>query len=238
MASDTSSPNTAPPKDLILQAVLQDVAFEGWTDVMVQRAAVRAGLPDGAGRLYFPDGPVEIIRYWSEQMDASAREEIEGLDLESLKIRERVTQGVILRLQQIGRHEEAARRAQARLSLPDGLSTGAAVMWSAADMIWRAIGDTSTDGNFYSKRAVLSGVLASTAPVWLNDALPNKPDARAFLDRRIENVMQFEKVKARVRTVTGGLPDPAELLGRLRYGGLREKGVPTRREKRRVRRGR
>jgi ubiquinone biosynthesis protein COQ9 len=238
MAKEKTDGADTHPKDAILHAALSDAAFEGWTDVMVERAAVKTGLPDGAGRLYFPDGPVELIRYWSEQMDKAAEAEIEALDLETLKIRERVTQGVILRLQQIGRHAEAARRAQARLTLPDGLSTAAAITWNASDMIWRAIGDTSTDGNFYSKRAVLSAVLSSTAPVWLNDALPNKPDARAFLDRRIENVMQFEKVKARVRGVTGGLPDPAELLGRLRYGALREKGVPTRREKRRVRRGR
>ena len=225
-------------QNAILEAALKAAAFEGWTDVMLERAATAAGLPDGAGRLYFPDGPVQLIRYWSDRMDAAAREAIEALDLSSMKIRERVTEAVVIRLSQIGRHEEAARRAQARLSLPDGLRTGAAITWNAADMIWSAIGDTSTDANYYSKRGVLSGVLASTAPVWLNDALPGKPDARAFLERRIDNVMQFEKVKAQVRKATDSLPNPAELLGRLRYGAFREKGLPTRREKRRIRRGR
>lgn len=223
-------------KHALLDAALSEAAFEGWTDAMLRRAAERSGLPEGAGRLYCPEGPVELIRFWSDRMDADARAEIEALDLSSMKVRERVTEAVAIRLSQIGRHEEAARRAQARLSLPDGLSTGAAITWNAADTIWRAIGDTSTDGNFYSKRAVLSAVLGTTAPVWLNDALSGKPDGRAFLERRIGNVMQFERVKARVRKVTDTLPDPAEVLGRLRYGGLREKSVPTRREKRRVRR--
>ena len=230
--------DAADARSAILDAALRDAAFEGWTDVMLERAAERAGLPKGAGALYFPDGPVALIRYWSDRMDDGAREAIEALDLDAMRVRDRITEAVAIRLSQVGRHEEAARRAQARLSLPDGIGTGAAITWNAADTIWRAVGDTSTDANFYSKRAVLSAVLGATAPVWLNDALPGKPDARAFLDRRIENVMQFEKVKAQARKVTDRLPDPAELLGRLRYGGLREKGVPTRREKRRVRRGR
>ena len=223
-------------KTAILEAALSEAAFDGWTDRMLERAARKAGLPDGAGKLYFPDGPVELIRFWSESMDNAARETIEALDLDTMKVRERITEAVAIRLSQIGRHEEAARRAQARLSLPDGLSAGAAITWNAADMIWRAVGDTSTDGNYYSKRAVLCAVLGTTAPIWLSDGLPGKPEARAFLDRRINDVMQFERVKASARKLGRRLPDPAEVLGRLRYGGLREKGVPTRREKRRVRR--
>ena len=169
-------------------------------------------------------------------MDAAARDEIEALDLESMRIRDRVTQAVILRLSQIGRHEEAARRAQARLSLPDGLGTGAKLTWNASDMIWRAIGDTSTDANFYSKRTVLSAVLASTAPVWLSDRLPDKPEAKRFLDRRIENVMQFEKFKAQVRKAAAASPNPLNILTGLRESGRRG-GLPTRRRKRRIRRG-
>lgn len=223
-------------KIAILNKALVDAAFEGWTDVMLSKAAQKAGLPKGADTLYFPDGVIGVIQFWSDQMDAAARSKIEALDLAAMKIRDRVTEAVVLRLSEIGRHDEAARRAQARLSLPGGVGTAAKITWSTADMIWRAIGDTSTDANFYSKRAVLSVVLASTAPVWLSDALPNKPDARAFLDRRIANVMQFEKTKAQLRKARAGLPNPAEVLGRMRYG-LDKGGLPTRRQKRRIRRG-
>lgn len=221
---------------LILEAALNDAVFDGWTDVMLDKAAVKAGLPDGAASLYFPGGVIEAIRFWSSQMDEDARSDIEALDLDRMKIRDRVTQAVILRLSRLDPHREAARRARARLSLPDGVSTNGAIGWNASDMIWRAIGDVSTDGNFYSKRAVLSAVLASTAPVWLNDETADKEKARAFLDRRIQNVMQFEIFKAQVRKATSRFPDPAEILGRMRYGRA-VRGVPTRREKRRVRRG-
>ncbi|GHA92945.1 hypothetical protein GCM10009069_14990 [Algimonas arctica] len=220
----------------ILDAALNDAAFEGWTDVMLGKAALKAGLPKGASALYFPNGVIEVIQFWSDRMDTSARDKIEALDLKTLKIRERVTESVAIRLSEVGRHEEAARRAQARLTLPDGVGTGAKLTWNAADMIWRAIGDTSTDANFYSKRAVLSAVLASTAPIWLSDALPGKPDARRFLDRRIANVMQFEKLKAQVRKATANAPNPAQILGSLRYG-LPKGGLPTRRRKRSIRRG-
>lgn len=223
-------------KTAILNAALQDAAFDGWTDVTLGKATVKAGLPKGAQSLYFPDGVLGVIEFWSAQMDATAREKIEALDLDGMKIRDRITQSVIIRLSETAGHEAAARRAQARLSLPDGATTAAKLTWAASDMIWRAIGDTSTDGNFYSKRAVLSAVLASTGPTWLSDTLPNKPEARAFLDRRIANVMQFEKFKAQFRKATQDLPNPAEVLGRMRYGPMRG-GVPTRRQKRRVRRG-
>ena len=228
------SPNDA--RNAILDAALRDAAFDGWTDVMLGKAAERADLPDGASALYFPGGVIDVIQFWSDRMDAAARSEIEALDLDTMKIRDRVTQSVAIRLSQTDRHADAARRAQARLSLPDGVSTGAKITWNAADMIWRAIGDTSTDVNFYSKRAVLSAVLASTAPIWLSDPLTEKPEARRFLDRRIENVMQFEKAKAQFRKVTAKVPNPAEVLGALRYG-LPKGGLPTRRRKRRIRRG-
>lgn len=228
------TPNDA--RNAILDAALSNVVFEGWTDLMLAKAAQKAGLPMGAAALYFPGGVIEVIQFWSDRMDAAAREKIEALDLKTMKIRERVTESVAIRLSEVGRHEDAARRAQARLSLPDGAGTGAKLTWTAADMIWRAIGDTSTDANFYSKRGVLSAVLASTAPIWLSDTLPGKPDARGFLDRRIANVMQFEKVKAHMRKAAASAPNMAEVLGSLRYG-LPKGGLPTRRRKRSIRRG-
>jgi len=124
-----------------------------------------------------------------------------------------------LRLEAIGSHEEAARRASSRLVLPDLAATGVQQIWSAADTIWRAIGDTSTDSNYYSKRVILSSVIGATLPIWLSDQSDDKAAARAFLDNRIQNVMEFEKFKWRVKSFTKNMPEPAEILGKLRYGG-------------------
>jgi len=205
-------------KTAILDAALKLAPFDGWNTSMLARAAEKAGLPKGAEALYFPDGVLELIGYWSAQMDASAQSKITALDLANMKIRNRVTAGVLARLEAIDGHDEAARRAGSRLALPDAIAQGTALIWASADMIWCAIGDTSTDVNFYSKRATLSAVIGSTLPVWLSTDEDDHAKGRAFLDARIANVMQFEKFKWDMKTRTKDWPNPAEVLGGLRYG--------------------
>jgi len=204
----------------ILAEALKLAPFEGWTDRTLRQAVKAAELPDGAAALYFEGGVLDLLDFWARELDAQAQSEIATLDLSRLKIRERVTQAVLARLTAIAPHEEAARRASARLALPDGFARGVKQLWSTSDMIWHAIGDTSTDANFYSKRMVLSGVLATTLPVWLSDSAPDHAQGRAFLDARIANVMQFETFKFQVKSATQDMPNPAEILGSLRYGGF------------------
>ena len=213
-----SQPNAT--RDAILKAALKIAPFEGWTNLTLKRAVRNAGYPDGSGELYFEDGVADLLNHWSDALNAKTEKKIKQLDIENLKIRERVTQGVLIRLQAIDHHEEAARRASSRLILPDLAATGVRQIWNAADIIWRAIGDTSTDANYYSKRAILSSVIGATLPVWLSDQSDDKATARAFLNARIENVMEFEKLKWRVKGLTKNMPEPAEILGQLRYGGL------------------
>ena len=212
-----SDPNHT--RDAILAAALKIAPFEGWTNLTLKRAVRGAGLPEGSGELYFESGVSDLLDHWSDKLNTQTQEEIRKLDLDTLKIRERVTQGVLLRLQAIGKNEEAARRASSRLVMPDLASKGVRQIWEAADTIWRAIGDTSTDTNYYSKRVILSSVIGATLPIWLSDQSDDKTAARAFLDNRIENVMEFEKLKWRVKSFTKDLPEPAEILGQLRYGG-------------------
>lgn len=215
--TDTVDPSMT-ARRAILMAALTHVPFEGWTGKTLKQGVADAGLPDGAKALYFPGGPVELIAFWAEMCDEHAAQALAETDQTALKIRQKVTNGVIARMEAIGPHEEAARRAMAKLSLPSSGAAGAKILWSAADTIWRAIGDTSTDVNFYSKRTVLSAVISTTLPIWLSDESAGKEEARAFLDRRIENVMQFEKVKAKAKAFTAGMPDPVEALSKLRYG--------------------
>ena len=203
----------------ILKSMLPIAAFDGWTAKSLKDAVGHTDLPQGAADLYFPEGPLEVIAFWSEEMNRAAANDMAELDQASMKIRDKVTAGVLARLYAIGPHEEAARRAAARLSLPDAIGQGPKHIWNSADIIWRAIGDTSTDANYYSKRTILSGVITATMAVWLGESDPDKPKSRAFLDARIANVMQFEKAKWEFRSKTKNWPNPAELLGVLRYGG-------------------
>ena len=202
----------------ILAAMLPQAAFDGWTEKSLRAAVKNTDLLEGAEELYFPEGPLEVIRFWSDQMNERVKADLAELDQETMKIRDKVTAGVLSSLYAIGPHEEAARRAMSRLALPDAFGQGPKQIWSAADTIWRAIGDTSTDGNYYSKRTILAGVIASTLSVWLSEDEPQKPRARKFLDDRIANVMRFEKAKWDFKKRTANMPNPAEILGALRYG--------------------
>ena len=214
--------NTTPSDlDRLTQSALPHAGFDGWSDETLRLARTDAGLSAEAALLAAPRGVLDLIAHWSAQMDDEMLARMAAADMGSMKIRERVTFAVQARLDAIGPHEEAARRARARLLLHDAATLGAELIWATSDAIWRGLNDTSTDFNWYSKRTILSAVYTSSLAVWLNDETPEKDKARAFLDRRIENVMEFEKAKANWRKLTKDLPDPANILAGLRYGGRR-----------------
>ena len=207
----------------LLEAALTLAPFDGWNSKMMKDASADAGLPAGSEELYFPGGPLELIDYWGEVCDNVVETDLSELDQSNMRIRDKVTAGVLSRLYAIGPHEEAARRAIARTALPDGLSLSPKILWRAADTIWRGIGDKSNDFNYYTKRTTLSAVISTSLAAWLSDHEPDKEKARAFLDARIENVMQFEKAKFKVKKGLEVLPDSAEILGTLRHGKRRRR---------------
>lgn len=208
-------------REALLDAMLPEAAFDGWNAASLKRAAQAAGISEGEVELYCPGGVLDLIETWSGRADATARAEIEASGAN--RIRDKVAGAVMARLDQYAGEEEAAERARARLLLPDALDRGARLIWSTSDMIWKAIGDTSTDANFYSKRAILSGVYASTLAIWIEDDDPGKAKTRAFLDRRIDNVMQIEKAKASWRKFSANIPDMTGIASSLRYGFSRRR---------------
>lgn len=204
-------------KSRILAEVLPDVPFDGWTRGVMMKAADRLGIERGEVQLAFPCGPVDLVSYFLADGDRRMVEALETTDLASLKIREKVTLAVRTRFEVDGEHREAIRRAGTYLAMPMSGTRAPQAVYHTVDAIWRAIGDTSTDYNFYTKRATLSVVYASTLTVWLGDDSEGLTETWAFLDRRIAGVMQFEKVKAQVIKIVDKLPDPLGLLARLRY---------------------
>jgi ubiquinone biosynthesis protein COQ9 len=73
------------------------------------------------------------------------------------------------------------------------------------------------DFNHYTKRAILLGVYGATVTVFLDDRSHDFADTRAFLARRIEGVMRFEKFKAGVEKRALYRPSLSRFVGRLRY---------------------
>jgi ubiquinone biosynthesis protein COQ9 len=134
-----------------------------------------------------------------------------------MKIRAKITALVEARLAELAPHRETLRRALAILAMPQNMVGGAKLGWRAADLMWRAAGDTATDYNHYTKRTILTGVYAATITVFLDDESEGWADTRAFLGRRIEGIMHFEKAKAGFLSRTEHLPSLSRFIGRLRY---------------------
>lgn len=192
-------------------------AFDGWTNQALAMAAGELGVPPARALLAFPGGAAEMIDAWFDSIDAAMAAAFPPERVAAIKVRERIRVLVLFRLELILPHREALRRALAVLAQPQNLAAGAKLAWRAADRIWRVAGDTATDFNHYTKRATLSAVYGSTALVFLDDRSDDLADTRAFLDRRIDDVMRIEKVKASFRRGRERMPSLSRFLGRLRY---------------------
>ncbi len=191
-------------REAVLAAALPHAAFDGFTDSVLQKAAMEAGVKDVA-RL-FENGPISLVEFYSSWADAQMEAKLAATDLKAMKIRQRIAAAVKARLSVLAPHKEAARRAAALLSLPMHAALGAKLVYRTVDAMWRAAGDTSTDFNFYTKRGILAGVYGSTAMRWFNDAGEDEKATDEFLAARIENVMQFEKFKAKAKEALSNFP--------------------------------
>lgn len=194
-------------------------AFDGWNDKAVHAAAELTGVDADLARLAFNAGPVDMIDAWFQAVDAQMAAKYNADELAAMKVRQRIKLLVEARLEAVESDREGLRRAVAILAAPPHLRKAAKLGWRTADTIWRLAGDTATDYNHYTKRTLLAGLYGSTISVFLDDESEEFSETRAFLDRRIENVMQFEKLKAKVTGGGGDRFSMARFIGRLRYRG-------------------
>lgn len=203
----------------LLEAFSPHAARLGWADAALKAAAADAGLSEGEVALACPKGAFDLFDAFAARADDAMLDRLNDLDLGAMRYSQRVKAAVQVRLEAQAPYKEAARAMTRALARPTRAGEAARLLWRTADQIWRALGDTSTDGNFYSKRAILSGVLGSTYARWFSDTSEDHADTWAFLDARIENVMQFEKFKARLKPLSGAAETAVGLAARFRYGG-------------------
>ena len=197
--------------------IAANAAFDGWSDAARDAAADAVGLDRDVAALAFPGGARDMIEAWFAHVDQAMTAAAPAEALAPMKIREKITALVEARLAAIGPNREALRRALAILAMPQNLARGTRLGWRAADLMWRAAGDTATDYNHYTKRAILAGVYTATIAVFLDDESEGHTDTSAFLARRIEGIMRFEKAKAGFLGRTEHLPSLSRFVGRLRY---------------------
>lgn len=203
----------------LLDAMLAHVPFDGWTSKALENAAADISISKEMAELSFPGSAIEMLEVHLDNANLLLAEKLATLDLPSMKIRDRITMAVRTRLEQNADTRETVRRGLFTLALPQNLALGSKALWNSADTMWRAAGDTSTDHNWYTKRATLSAVYSAVLLFWLNDDSEGYADTWAFLDRRIEDVMKIETAKYKLRQSRANLPSLSRFLGRLRYRG-------------------
>jgi len=200
----------------IALAVGENAVFDGWCRAAVDSAAGQLGVDEAQARVAFPKRKAAMIDAYIRGVDAEMEKRLSPKSLAAMKIRERIRALVWTRLEIMGPAREAIRSALATLAMPQNVALGASIGWRSADLMWRLAGDASTDFNHYTKRMTLGAVYGSTLLTWLDDDSEGWTETAAFLDRRIDNVMQFEKWKAGWKG-SGEHLSLSRFLGRLRY---------------------
>jgi|SRR5579871_2473677 len=199
MSGKAKAPSGDALKRAIVDAALPLAAKDGFTDSVLARAGKQCGATKAQITRLFPEGASSLVEAGSLFADKDMEVRLAAIDLRGMKIRERIATAVKTRLAILKPHKEAARRAATYLSLPPNLPLATKLLYHTVDSMWRAAGDTATDFNFYTKRAILAGVYGATLVRWFNDKSDDERETEDFLAARIENVMQFERLKAAAR---------------------------------------
>jgi ubiquinone biosynthesis protein COQ9 len=220
----TENDHISDARECLIEAALPHVVFDGWTTATLDAAIAESGVDAGLARLTFPRGGIDMALAFHRRADRALADELATADLNSLRIRDRIIHCVRRRIELVAEHREAVRRGVTLLALPIHAPEGAREIWRTADIIWTACGDTATDYNWYTKRMILGSVYSATVLYWLGDASPDFANTWAFLDRRIEDVMRFEKSKAQLNEnplVRAAMWGPMQVLAAIKAPGTR-----------------
>ncbi len=212
-----SDPTLDEMREMLAAELPGHAAFDGWTPEALTLAADATGIDPAVAALAFPGGAMDMIDAWFAQIDTAMLKNLPTKTLATMKVRAKIVALVEARLDLLSYDIEALRRALAVLALPQNIGRAAKLGWRAADAMWHAAGDTATDLNHYSKRAILGGVYLATIMAMMDDDSEGHADTRAFLSRRIDGIMRFEKFKGRFTHSAPERLSLARFLGRLRY---------------------
>jgi ubiquinone biosynthesis protein COQ9 len=204
-------------KDAVLASALPRVEFYGWSLSLLKEAAKDAGADEAQMAALYPRGPADMVVQYSSDCDRQMAERLVERDVSKLKIRERAILAVRTRIDVAAQHKMAAKRAAAFLTFPLNAADGVQCLARTSDSMWTAMGDQSADFSWYTRRATLGVVYSACLVYWFTDESEDLADTQAFIERRIADVMQFERVKAQASKIVSGLPNPWVLAGKLRY---------------------
>lgn len=187
-------------KDAVVLKALEDAPFCGWSMATIERAATSLEAPAMMADAMFPDGVMDATRHVTELFDRRLAAKLRATKPDAMRVREKIAHAVMTRLELMTPYKAGLQVAFAVWARPLHAPRAAKALWASADKIWVWAGDTATDYNRYTKRALLSGVMATTFLYWLQDQSPKAAATRAFLERRIENVLKLGSLIGRRKT--------------------------------------
>jgi ubiquinone biosynthesis protein COQ9 len=211
-----NSPLAEAQRTALIEAILPEVAFDGWSRAVLRGAARHVGISAGEAMLLFPRGAVDLVAEFSRWADRRMLDRLEGSPLDDLRVGERIALAIGIRLECVAAWREAVRSALAVLALPTHAPLALRLLYETVDAMWYAAGDASTDFSFYTKRASLAALWAATVLYWLEDRSEDFVETRAFVDRRLADLGRIGRVRRSLATAAGRLPDPLRLLRPLR----------------------
>jgi ubiquinone biosynthesis protein COQ9 len=210
------SPLAESQQDALIEAMLPDVPFDGWSRAALRAAARRIGVPAAEALALFPNAPADFAACFSRWADRRMLDRLDTLALDQLRVPERVALAINTRIEIVEPWREAVRRALVVLALPQRAPLAFSLVYETVDGIWYAAGDSATDFSFYTKRATLAGIYGATLLYWLEDRSPGFADTRAFLDRRLADAARIGAARHRIVAAADRLPNPFRLLRPLR----------------------
>jgi ubiquinone biosynthesis protein COQ9 len=206
------SPLAESQREALIEAMLPDVAFDGWSRAALRAAARRSGMPAGEAVALFPGGAADLVAAFSRWADQRLLDRLEATPLDELPVSDRIGFALTSRLEIVEPGREAVRHALAVLALPQHAALGLRLLYETVDGIWYAAGDRATDFSFYTKRATLSAIYAATVLYWLEDRSEGFADTRGFVERRLAEAAAFARARQRLTTAIDALPNPLRLL--------------------------
>jgi len=201
-----SKPTRDEIKDAIVLAASPHVAFDGWGMDALIRGANDSGFDEPTAKRMFPEGAIDAIKHFANLSDREMLKKMDGLDLDSMRIRDRIIAGARARLEFLSPHREAVRAGLGVLASPLHGAAMAKITHTTVDAIWNKAGDKSNDFNWYTKRGLLGAVYGATVLYWLADESENYSDTWDFLERRIDDVLKIPPLKARLEKAIADLP--------------------------------
>jgi len=207
-----NSPLAESQRAALIEAMLPDVPFDGWSRAALRVGARRLGMPAAEAAALFPGGAADLVAGFSRWTDRRTLDRLEATPLDGLRVSARIALAIETRLELLAPWREAVRRSLSVLASPFNAPLGLRLLYETVDGIWYAAGDAATDFSFYTKRASLAAVYAATMLYWLDDRSPEAAETRAFLDRRLADLATVGRARRRFADAADRLPNPLRVL--------------------------